>query len=137
MAQTVKQCLPCGRLGFSPWVGKISWRRKWQPIPVFLPGKSYGQRGLVGYSPWGHKGSDTTERLHFTHLRRKQGFPRDSVVHLLGQEMQKMPFNPWLGRSPGGRKGNPLRYSCLENPMDRGAWRATLHGVSKIRQPSN
>ena len=38
-----------------PWVGKISWRRKWQPTPIFLPGKSYGQRSLEGYSPWGHK----------------------------------------------------------------------------------
>ena len=41
---------------FDPWVGKIPWRRKWQPTPVFLPGKSHGQRGLVGYSPWGHEG---------------------------------------------------------------------------------
>ena len=40
---------------FDPWVRKIPWRRKWQPIPVFLPWKSYGQRRLVGYSPWGHK----------------------------------------------------------------------------------
>ena len=38
---------------------------------------------------------------------------------------------PGLGRSPGERKGNPLQYSCLENPMDRGAWRATVHGVTK------
>ena len=38
------------------------WRRKWHPTPVFLPGKSHGQRSLVGYSPWGHKESDTTER---------------------------------------------------------------------------
>ena len=36
------------------------WRRKWQPSPVFLPGKSHGQRNLAGYSPWGHKESDTT-----------------------------------------------------------------------------
>jgi len=36
-------------------VGKTPWRRKWQPTPVFLPGKSYGQRSLAGYSPWGHK----------------------------------------------------------------------------------
>ena len=41
------------------------WRRKWQPTPVLLPGKSHGLRSLVGYSPWGHKESDTTERLHF------------------------------------------------------------------------
>ena len=47
------------------WVGKISWRRKWQPTPIFLPGKSHRWRSLVGYSPWGHKESDTTERLHF------------------------------------------------------------------------
>ena len=39
------------RCGFSPWVGKIPWRRAWQPTPVFLPGKSHGQRCLVGYSP--------------------------------------------------------------------------------------
>ena len=41
------------------------WRRKWQYIPVFLPGKSHGWRTLVGYSPWGRKESDTTELLHF------------------------------------------------------------------------
>ena len=45
-----------------PWVGKIPWRRKWQPTPVFLPEKSHGQRSLVGYSPWGRKESDATER---------------------------------------------------------------------------
>ena len=37
---------------FNPWVGKMSWRRKWQPIPVFLPRESHGQRSLVDYSPW-------------------------------------------------------------------------------------
>ena len=58
-------CLQCGRPGFNPWVGKISWRRKWQPTPVFLPGKSHGCRNLVGYSPWGRKESDMTEQLHF------------------------------------------------------------------------
>ena len=51
------------RRGFNPWVRMIPWRRKWQPIPVFLPGKSHGQRNLVGYSPRGHEGSDKTERL--------------------------------------------------------------------------
>ena len=37
----------CRKLGFDPWVGKLPWRRKWQPFPVFLPGKSHGQRSLV------------------------------------------------------------------------------------------
>ena len=46
---------------FNPWVGKILWRREWQPTPVFLPGKSHGKRILVGYSPWGHKESDRAE----------------------------------------------------------------------------
>ena len=47
--------LQCRRPGFNSWVRKIPWRRKWQPTPVFLPGKSHGQRSLAGYSPWGHK----------------------------------------------------------------------------------
>ena len=49
--------------GFDPWVGKIPWRRKWQPTPVFLPGESHGQRGPEGYSPRGHKDSEMNERL--------------------------------------------------------------------------
>ena len=44
----------CRRCGFNPWAGKIPWKRKWQPTPVFLPGKSYGQRSLAGYSPRGY-----------------------------------------------------------------------------------
>ena len=43
------------RRRFDPWVRKIPWRRKWQPNPVFLPGKSHGQRSLAGYSPWSLK----------------------------------------------------------------------------------
>ena len=52
-----------GEPGSIPGLGRFPWRRKWQPTPVFLPGKSYGQRTLVGYSPWGRSESDTTERL--------------------------------------------------------------------------
>ena len=61
VAQTVK-CLPTM---WETWVGKISWRRKWQPTPILLPGKCHGWRSLVGYSSRGHKESDMTERLHF------------------------------------------------------------------------
>ena len=49
------------RPGFSPWIGKIPWRKAWQPIPVFLPGEPRGQGSPVGCSPWGHKESDMTE----------------------------------------------------------------------------
>ena len=54
-------CLLCRRLEFNPWVGKIPWRRKWQPVPVSLPGKPLGQRSLAGYSPWGCKESEMTD----------------------------------------------------------------------------
>ena len=47
--------------GFDPWVRKILWRRKWQHTPVFLLGESHGQGSQAGYSPWGHKQSDTIE----------------------------------------------------------------------------
>jgi len=55
--------------GFDSWVGKIPWRRKWQPTPVFLPGKFHGQRNLAGYSPWDCKESDMTEQLTLLLLR--------------------------------------------------------------------
>ena len=54
----------CRRPMFDPWVRKIPWRSKWQPTPVFLPGKSRGWRRLAGYSPWGCKESDITDRLN-------------------------------------------------------------------------
>ena len=57
------QCRRHKRHGFGPWVRKIPLRRKWQPIPVFLPGKFHGQRSLTGYSTRGHKESDMTELL--------------------------------------------------------------------------
>ena len=57
MAQIVKNLPAMQETGFNPWVGKIPWRREWQPTSVFLPGESHGQRRLVGYSPWGHKES--------------------------------------------------------------------------------
>ena len=66
----------CRRLGLSLWVGKIPWRRKWQPTPVSLPGKSHGQRILAGYSPQGHKESDTTEQLS-SYTQTKTKSPAD------------------------------------------------------------
>ena len=105
MAQTVKS-LPAMRETWVRSLGrKIPWRRKWQPTAVFLPGESHGWRGLVGYSPWGHKESDTTEQLHFH-------FPLSCI---------------------GQGNGNPLQCSCLENPMDGGAWWAAVHGVAGSR----
>ena len=61
--ELASHCRRHKRHGFDPWVGKIPWRRKWQFIPVFLPGKSHGQRRLAGYRPQDHKESDMTEQL--------------------------------------------------------------------------
>ena len=67
MLPTVKAVAQCRRPRFNLWVGKISWRRKWQPNPVSLPGKSHGWRGsLEGYSSWGHRvGHDFTFTFTF------------------------------------------------------------------------
>ena len=54
------QCMRCRKCGFDPWLGKIPWRRKWEPTPVFLPEKSHGQRSLVGCGPRGRKESAMT-----------------------------------------------------------------------------
>ena len=61
----------CRTFRFDLWVRKIPQRRKWKPTPIFLPGDSHGQRSLVGYSPLGHKESDTTERLNRTELNQQ------------------------------------------------------------------
>ena len=79
------------------------WRRRWHPTPVLLPGKSHGQRVLVGCSPWGREESDTTEWLHF-----------HSSLSCIGEG-----------------NGNPLQCSCLENPRDGGAWWAAVYGVAQ------
>ena len=186
-----------------PWGGKIPWRKKWQLTPVFLPGKSHGERSLTGYSPWGHKESDTIKVWRSTHILPYTNAPGLQFFYILikslgfchlfclytvymsihfiwvlghthflffwiltilywstidwqrcdssrgtakwfvytytciysfsdfpgGLEGKASACNagdlgsiPGLGISPGGRNGNPLQYSWLENPMDRGAW---------------
>ena len=59
----VKDLPACVRPGFNPWVGKIPWRREWQPTPVFWPREVHGQHCLAGYSLSGCKESNTTEQL--------------------------------------------------------------------------
>ena len=77
--------LQCGRPGFDPGVGKIPWRRAWQPTPVFLPGDSHAQRSLAGCSPWGCKESDTTEGLS----------PAEKMnVHFKSEHLIFLPLSP-------------------------------------------
>ena len=79
----------CRRPVFNPCVRKIPWRRKWLPVPVFLPGEFRGQRNLAGYRAWGYKESDTTERLTHAHGHvykeiQKEAYqvPASALVHI-------------------------------------------------------
>ena len=119
-----------------PWVGKIPWRRKWQPASVCLPGKSQGRRSLVGYSPWGCKESDTTEWLTLSLSCVCMGFPgsasgKESTCQCR-KRRRDLRSVPGSGRFLGGGHGNPLSYSCLKNPVDTGAWRAKSMGSQGV-----
>ena len=108
------QCRRGKRHEFDPWVGKIPWRRKWPPAPVFWPWESYGQRSLVGYSPSGHK-SWTQLRLkhhHWDGALLPGGtllflvYSRDSIK----KDLQVLPGNEtWVYHSGGIPKIGSLR----------------------------
>ena len=113
----------------------MHWRRKWQPTRVFLPGESQGRQSMVGCHLWGRTESDTTEvtqqQQHLNIYSVGQGFPGGSEVKASASNAGDLGSIPGSGRSPGEGNGNPLLYSCLENPMDGEAWQATVHGVAK------
>ena len=67
----------------------------------------------------------------YVHLEKNRGFPCNSVGKESACNAGDLGSISGLGTSPGGGNGNPLQYSCLENPMDRGAWQATVHGFAK------
>ena len=94
-----------GNLTLLPITAGRDRRRQWHPTPVLLPGKSHGQRSLVGCSPWGHSELDRTERLHLH-------FSLSCI---------------------GEGNCNPLQCSGLENPGDGGAWWVAVYGVAQSR----
>ena len=114
--------------------GPLSWRRKSLPTPVFWPGEFHGQ-----YSPWGRKESDTTERPS-CHVRlchgpfwASQGVLVVKNLPANAGDIRDVDLIPGLGRSSGEEHGNPLQYSCLENPMDRGAGGLQSMGMQRVR----
>ena len=136
--------------GFDPWVGKIPWRRKWQPSPVFLPGKSHGQRSLVGYCPLGHKESDTTKGLSthtHTHTSCCISFPQPGTVlspavvvldsikkcrlFLLEADPQlgSIQHFPWPDLGHASLAGIPLNGSCshLSSSQTSYYWHQHFH----------
>ena len=73
----------------------------------------------------------------YTHIYILRGFPHSSVRKEPACNVGDTGSIPGLGRSPGEGNGNPLQYSCLENPMDRGAWQAIVHGVAESQTQLN
>ena len=98
-----------------PWVGKISWKRAWQSIPVVLPGESHEQ----------------SQTWLSTHTCCLPGSTSGKELPANARRARDMVSIPGLGKSPGEENGNPLQYSCLKNPVDRGAWRAAVQRVTR------
>ena len=119
----------------------MHWRRKWQPTPVFLPGESQGREpgGLpsVGSHRVGHDWNDlaaaAAAAMIYNHNRGEVVFPGGSDGKESVCSVGDLGSISGLGWSPGEGNGYPQEYSCLGNPMDRGTWQVTVHGVAKSR----
>ena len=107
-----------GELGSIPGLERFPWRKERLPASVFWPGEFHGL-----YSPWS---CNRTEKLLLSLL-----------ASLVAQTVKSLPAVqgsiPGLGKSPGEGNGEPLQYPYLENPMDGGAWWATVHGMANSR----
>ena len=136
------QCRRPKRHRFDPWVNKIPWSRKWQPTPVFSPGKFHEKRSLMGSQRVGHDWATEHAHMHmctrYTHTHthtytyKYGGFPGCSDDKESASSEGDPGSIPGLGRSPGEGNGYPLQYSCLGNSMDRRPWQE-LMGSQRIR----
>ena len=145
------QCRRCKRCWFDPWVGKIPWRKKWQPTPIFLLGESHGQRSLTGYSPQDRRDWDTTLGLVCLDLVVFISpfifvWPIATVKTVMFIQscniwgpscfgtwvrFRRGACGPWVRKVPWSRKLQPTPYSCLGNCMDRRARWAPVHGSDR------
>ena len=107
----------CRRCRFDPWIRKIPWRRKWQPTPVFLLEEFHGQRGLMCYSPWGRKESDTIEQQSMrknintyegTQMTDKQNCPS---IHALAAQVVAGLMELWGWRAGTGLPRSLTKHS--------------------------
>ena len=107
------------RCRFDPWVGKISWRRKWQPTPVFLPGKSHGQRSLASYTPWGSKESHQTWQQRARANQKQSIFRKWSTnsspnkLDLNSRWKKPCCFQPWKQKVHGLRNNISTQNGCV------------------------
>ena len=123
-------CLQCGRPEFNPWVGKIPWRRKWQPTPVLLPGQSHGRRSLVGYHPRVTKSqtrlSDFT--FTFTLLQYYESYWIRSYPTLVWTSLTVQ-----LVKNPPAMQETPVWFLGQEDPLGKG--KATHSSILAWRIP--
>ena len=106
-------------------------RRKFQPTPVLLPGKSHGQRSVVGYSPWGRKESDTTKWLHFHFDEKKWLIWKDPDA---GKDWRREEKGTTVDEMVGQyHRLDGYEFAKLrELVMDREAWRAAFMGSQRV-----
>ena len=110
-AAAVGILLPSRRHSVDPWVGKIPWSRKWQPTPVFSPGKSHGQRSPVGYSTWGRRrvGNNIPQKKRGALLRKGASWTNTHASRPLGEHTR------WLGKALG-RTTNSYHFKFFQSP---------------------
>ena len=129
--------LYCGYISFPTGdVGKIFWRRKWQPTPVFLPVKFYGQRSLAGCSPWSHKESDKTEcKCTHTHTQNKHF---GHGIAAAAKSLQSCPTlcDPIDGSPPGSAAPGILQARTLEwvaiSFSNAWKWKVKVKSLSRV-----
>ena len=127
VVQMIKKSVVIRRPRFNCWVGKIPWRREWKRLQYSCWENPMGSQIRHNWATY------TTT----TTLMIKEGFPGGTVVKNpppSAGDTREEGLIPVLGRSPGVGNGNPLQYSCLENFMDRVAWQATIHCVTKSQK---
>ena len=121
----------CRRQGFSLWIRKLPWRRKWQPTPVFLPGKFHRQKSLAGYSPWDPIESDTAEWLdnnNNVHFEASQSPVRRGPCYLhqepdswIRKHSGKKPR--FLGRESARNSSKAIYYGeVLQFSLEKSDW---------------
>ena len=133
VAQMVKNLLQCSRARFDPQVTKIPWRRKWEPTPVFMPGKSYGPRSLWATVPGVTKSRTQLSDFASLHFMLE----RASLITQLVKNLPEM-WESWiwfLGWEDPLEEGMETHSTILawRIPMDRGTWQTIVHGIEKSR----
>ena len=135
------QCRRCRRRGFDPWAGKIPWRRKCQLTPIFLPGRSHGQSSLEGYSPWGGKESDMTERLSTYAHTHTHTHTHTSSWNIVSNTENLDYIHPRQGIAIQQGSMQLIKYRLLlPSVLAKFPWfvfSAAIHGVAKSRTRLN